>query len=239
MTTKTATPEEVWAAIKELTKAQQRTEEAQQRTEEIQQRTEKENAEGMKELRKVQQRTEEAQQRTEKENAEGMKELRKALRELTKNQNQANGQFNRKWGQFLENLVKGDLVKLLAQRNIKVARVQPRMVFCDSNGREIGEFDLVAINGEEIVAVEVKTTLTKEKVQKFIAQLKMFKKYFPEYANKVIYGAVAFLCEPESQDARGAAKYSEENGLFVILSPGGSSNVTAMSNAKDFKPKAF
>ena len=113
------------------------------------------------------------------------------------------------------------------------------MVFCDSNGREIGEFDLVAINGEEIVAVEVKTTLTKEKVEKFIDQLKMFKKYFPEYANKVIYGAVAFLCEPESQEARGAAKYSEENGLFVIMSPGGSSNVTAMSNAKDFKPKAF
>ena len=214
MTTKTATPEEVWAVIKE-------------------------NAEGMKELRKT-------QQRTEKENAEGMKELRKAqqrteegLQKLTKNLDRASGEFNRKWGQFLENLVKDDLVKLLGERNIKVARVQPRLVFCDSNGREIGEFDLVAINGEEIVAVEVKTTLTKEKVEKFIAQLKMFKKYFPEYANKVIYGAVAFLGEPESQDARGAAKYSEENGLFVIMSPGGSSNVTAMSNAKDFKPKAF
>ena len=225
MTTKTATPEEVWAVIKENAEGMKELRKAQQRTE-------KENAEGMKELRK-------AQQRTEKENAEGMKELRKALRELTKNQNQANGQFNRKWGQFLENLVKGDLVKLLGERNIKVARVQPRMVFCDSNGREIGEFDLVAINGEEIVAVEVKTTLTKEKVQKFIAQLKMFKKYFPEYANKVIYGAVAFLCEPENKEARGAAKYSEENGLFVIMSPGGSSNVTTMSNAKDFKPKAF
>ena len=196
MTTKTATPEEVWAAIKELTKAQQCTEEAQQRTEE-------------------------------------------GLQKLTKSQNQANGQFNRKWGMFLENLVKGDLVKLLGERNIKVVRVQPRLVFCDSNGREIGEFDLVAINGEEIVAVEVKTTLTKEKVEKFIDQLKMFKKYFPEYANKVIYGAVAFLGEPESKEARGAAKYSEENGLFVIMSPGGSSNVTTMSNAKDFKPKAF
>ena len=230
--TKTATPEEVWAVIKENAEGMKELRKAQQRTE-------KENAKGMKELRKAQQRTEEIQQRTEKENAEGMKELRKALRELTKNQNQANGQFNRKWGQFLESLVKGDLIKLLGERNIKVARVQPRLVFCDSNGREIGEFDLVAINGEEIVAVEVKTTLTKEKVQKFIAQLKMFKKHFPEYANKVIYGAVAFLCEPESQDARGAAKYSEENGLFVIMSPGGSSNVTTMSNAKDFKPKAF
>ena len=222
MTTKTATPEEVWAAIKELTKAQQRTEEAQQRTEEIQQRTEKENAEGMKELRKVQQRTEEAQQRTEEaqqRTEESQQRTEEAPVNSPKILNQANGQFNRKWGQFLENLVKGDLVKLLAQRNIKVARVQPRLVACDSNGREIGEFDLVAINGEEIVAVEVKTTLTKEKVQKFIAQLKMFKKYFPEYANKVIYGAVAFLCEPESKEARGAAKYSEENGLFVIYVP--------------------
>ena len=97
----------------------------------------------------------------------------------------------------------------------------------------------MALNGEEIVAVEVKTTLTKEKVEKFIDQLKMFKKYFPEYANKVLYGGVAFLGEPENQEARGAAKYSEENGLFVIMSPGGNSNVTTMSNPKDFKPKSF
>ena len=170
----------------------------------------------------------------------GFKELtEKSLRELTKNLNAANGNFNNKWGKFLESLVKGDLVKLLSERNIKVERVQPRLVICDPTGREVGDFDLVAMNGSEIVALEVKTTLTKEKVEKFIDRLKMFKTYFPEYADKVLYGGVAFLCEPENEEARGAAEYSEENGLFVILSPGGEANMATIANSKDFKPTSF
>ena len=147
------------------------------------------------------------------------KNYEKPSRTQAKTWIKASGQFNRKWGQFLENLVKGDLVKLLAQRNIKVARVQPRLVACDSNGREIGEFDLVAINGEEIVAVEVKTTLTKEKVQKFIAQLKMFKKYFPEYANKVIYGAVAFLWVNQKAKMPEARPNIQKKTASLLLCP--------------------
>ena len=241
--------------FQKLQESQQKTEkslrESQEKTEkslrESQEKTEKSLRESQekteKSLRESQEKTEkslrESQEKTEKALRELKKSLKESNRELTKNLNEANGNFNNKWGKFLENLVKGDLVKLLSERNIKVDRIQPRLIICGPTGREIGDFDLVAINGNEIVAIEVKTTLTKEKVEKFIGRLKMFKKYFPEYADKVIYGGVAFLCEPEDEEARGAAEYAEENGLFVIFSPGGSSNVTTMSNSKDFKPKSF
>ena len=232
MRKKSATPEEAWAAIEELAQ--------------VQKRTAKENAEGMKELRKAQERTEKARREGEKERREGEKALReaqekteKALQQLTKNLNAANGNFNNKWGNFLENLVKGDLVKLLSKRNIKVDMVRSRLVASDSSGKEVGEFDVVAMNGKEIVTVEVKTTLTKEKVEKFINKLKMFKKYFSEHRDKVLYGGVAFLCEPQDEEAESAAEYAEENGLFVILSPGGEGNVTTLSNSKDFKPRSF
>ena len=229
---KRATEKEVWAIVKE-------------------------NAEGMKELRKAQKKTEkgfqklqESQQKTEKALRESQEKTEKALRELTKNLNEsnqeltknlnaANGNFNNKWGKFLESLVKGDLVKLLSKRNIKVDMVRSRLVAYGPNGQELGEFDLVAVNGKEIVAVEVKTALTKAKVKKSIDQLKMFRKYFPEYGDKVVYGGVAFLCEPEDEEGVSAAKYAEENGLFVILSPGGEGDFSTMSNSKDFKPKAF
>ena len=181
----------------------------------------------------------EAQRRTEEARRKGEKALRESLQELTKNLNEASGNFNNKWGKFLENLVKGDLVKLLSERNIKVDRIQPRLVISDPNRRKVGDFDLVAMNGKEIVAVEVKTTLTKEKVEKFMNKLKMFKTYFPEYRDRVVYGGVAFLCEPESEEAAHAAEYAEESGLFVILSPGGEANMSTMSNSKDFKPKSF
>ena len=253
--------EKAWAAIEELGNAQRLTErarregekerregekalrEAQKKTEKGFQKLQESQQKTEKALRESQEKTEkslrESQEKTEKSLRELKKSLKESNRELTKNLNEANGNFNNKWGKFLENLVKGDLVKLLSERNIKVDRIQPRLIICGPTGREIGDFDLVAINGNEIVAIEVKTTLTKEKVEKFIGRLKMFKKYFPEYGDKVIYGGVAFLCEPEDEEARGAAEYAEENGLFVIFSPGGSSNVTTMSNSKDFKPKSF
>ena len=240
MAKKSITYEEVLASFKELANAQRLTEKARREGE-------KERREGEKalreSLRESQQKTEKALRELSKSLKESNRELTKNLdesnRELTKNLNAANGNFNNKWGNFLENLVKGDLVKLLSKRNIKVDMVRSRLVASDSTGKEVGEFDLVAMNGKEIVTVEVKTALTKEKVEKFINKLKMFKKYFPEHRDKVLYGGVAFLCEPQDEEAESAAKYAEENGLFVILSPGGEGDFSTMSNSKDFKPKSF
>ena len=228
---------------KALREAQERTEKARREGEKARREGEKERREGEKALREAQEKTEkalrESQEKTEKALRELSKSLKESNQELTKNLNAANGNFNNKWGNFLENLVKGDLVKLLSKRNIKVDMVRSRLVASDSSGKEVGEFDVVAMNGKEIVTVEVKTTLTKAKVEKFINKLKMFKKYFSEHRDKVLYGGVAFLCEPESEEAESAAEYAEENGLFVILSPGGEGNVTTMSNSKDFKPRSF
>ena len=247
---RSATPEEAWAAIEELAQAQKRiakeNAEGMKELRKAQELTEKERRKGEKALREAQELTEKARREGEKERREGEKALReaqekteKALQQLTKNLNAANGNFNNKWGNFLESLVKGDLVKLLSKRNIKVDMVRSRLVASDSSGKEVGEFDVVAMNGKEIVTVEVKTTLTKEKVEKFINKLKMFKKYFSEHREKVLYGGVAFLCEPQDEEAESAAEYAEENGLFVILSPGGEGNVTTLSNSKDFKPRSF
>ena len=165
--------------------------------------------------------------------------MREALQDLTRNLNEASGNFNNKWGKFLESLVKGDLIALLAERNIQVDAVRSRLIAYGPDMREVGDFDLVAFNGRELVAVEVKTTLTKEKVRKSIEQLRMFREYFPGFRDRLIYGGVAFLCEPETREARTAAEYAEEEGLFVILSPGGNAKVSTLSNAKDFRPRAF
>ena len=216
-TTKKTTIDDVWEILAELGEAQKKTEEARR--------------EGEKSLREAQQRTEEAQQRTE----EAQQKTEKAIQKLTENLNKADGDFRNKWGQFLENLVKGDLIKILKKRNITVLRVQHRMVYYE-NEKEAGDFDLVAVNGREIVAIEVKSV---EKVKKFIGALKRFKEYFPEYKEKIVYGGVAYLCEPENDMAESAAKFAKENGLFVIVSPGGESNVTTISNSEDFRPKAF
>ena len=43
----------------------------------------------------------------------------------------------------------------------------------------------------------------------------------------------------KDEEAKGAAKFAQEHGLFVIVSPGGQSSVTTISNSKKFKPTEF
>ena len=92
----------------------------------------------------------------------------------------------------------------------------------------------MALNGGDVVAVEVKTTLLPENVNHHLEILKKFKGYFPEYRDKKLYGGVAYLDEENK-----AAEYAETEGLFIIKSPGGESAVSIIANAKDFRPKVF
>ena len=200
----------------QISEAQQRTEEAQQRTEE------------------AQQRTEEAQQRL----GEKLEITQKIVKEQSKSLKRASGNFTSKWGRFLEGFVKGTLVALLQKRGIEVSRLQRRMnIPSEVPGESAGDFDLVALNGKEIVVVEVKTTLTTPKLEKFLAHLKKFKTYFSEYDDRVIYGGVAYMDTAENDEEVG--ERAMEEGLFAIVAPGGDAKVAKVINPADFTPKKF
>ena len=103
-----------------------------------------------------------------------------------------------------------------------------------SHGRRNGEhfeFDILAVNGEQVVVVEVKTTLRPEDVNHFLGKLARFTVYAPEYTGKTIYGAVAYLKASES-----APVHAERQGLFVIRATGSSASIV---NGKEFVPRAF
>jgi len=131
------------------------------------------------------------------------------------------------WGKLVESLVEGNLAKILQERGIDVRGTRQRVKSL-YNRKEI-EIDILAINGSDVVAVEVKTTLRVEDVNEFIEKLKVFKKAFSEYKNKNIYGAVAFLNVNEEAD-----KYAYKKGLFVIKATSDSAKIL---NDKKFKPK--
>ena len=241
--TKTATAEEVWATIDALGKAQQRTEKAQQRTEEAQQRTEEARREGEKALREAQRRTEEAQQRTE----EAQQRTEEALQNLAKDLEQANGNFNRKWGDFLEKFVRGDLVNLLRGHDINVTKAIAKYEYNIPEKNIRGEFDLIALDGDKVVVVEVKTSLTMVKLKSFLKKLKKFREHCSELAeNRQVLGAVAYLDEyiefrdnKENEREKSPLKEAIKEGLFTIQTPGGESKVSIMTNPKGFKPKVF
>ncbi len=153
---------------------------------------------------------------------EGIHELRKSVKDL---KDLVTGQ----WGKLMESLVEGDLVKLLQDRKIDVIGVAERHKRT-VDGKDY-EIDLIAINGNEIVVVEVKTTLGKRNVDHFLKKLKVFKDIFTEYKNRKVYGCVAYLRENE-----GSAGYSQKKGLLVIRATGSSASIV---NKEKFKPKEF
>ena len=154
--------------------------------------------------------------------SERFKETDKKIKELS-------ALFTSQWGKLVESLVEGDLINLLNEKGIEVQQTLQR-VKGNKDGQNY-EFDIIAVNGHELVIVEVKTTLRVDDVNDFHEKLWKAKRYMPDYTNKIIYGGVAFITADSASD-----RMAEKLGFFVIRATGNSSSII---NQKDFKPKAF
>jgi hypothetical protein len=157
------------------------------------------------------------------------RETDKQFKETDKKIKELSALFTSQWGKLVESLVEGDLIKLLNEKGIEVEQTIQR-VKGNHKGQNY-EYDIIAVNGDEIVVVEVKTTLRPSDVNDFHEKLWKAKEYMSAYRDKKIYGAVAFIT------ADGASNImAEKLGFFVIRATGNSSSII---NKKGFKPKAF
>ena len=96
-----------------------------------------------------------------------------------------------------------------------------------------GEYDLMWINGKDIVVVEVKNKLKTDHIKKFLEkQLPVFKILFPQYKDYNLYWWIWSLVVWECQE-----KQAEKAGLFVFTQW---EDWNAMiMNSDDFKAKIF
>jgi Holliday junction resolvase-like predicted endonuclease len=155
------------------------------------------------------------------------KEQEKKLRQQDKKVKDLNYLFVNQWGQLVESLVEGKIVELLNDRGIKVQHTATNM----KSFKDEAEIDIIAENGNEIVVIEVKTTLRNDYIDEFLEKLTNFKKYFPKYQENIVYGAMAYLKSPENIVAR-----AKKQGLLLIKATGDSARIV---NSKEFKPKAW
>lgn len=137
--------------------------------------------------------------------------------------------FMSQWCKLMEKLVEGDLIKLLNERGIKVNYTHSRTKGI-YNGKKF-EFDIIAENGDEIVVVEVKTTLRASDVKEFTNKLNIFKEILPKYVNNKVIGGMAFL-----DSASNSEMMAENKGFLVIKAAGSSASIT---NSPDFMPKIW
>ncbi|RLD59712.1 MAG: hypothetical protein DRJ05_06030 [Bacteroidetes bacterium] len=166
---------------------------------------------------------------TDKQFKETDKMLSEKFKETDKKIKELSALFTSQWGKLIESLVEGDLINVLAAWGISVNDTSERRKG-NRNGENF-EFDIIAHNGEEIVFVEVKTTLRPEDVVDYQETMKKVKTYLPEYANKTIYGAMAYLKADGHAD-----RMAEKKGFFVIRATG---NSAAITNREGFKPRKY
>ncbi len=171
-----------------------------------------------------------------REFSEGMKDLKERMRETDrqiketgKQLKKTDARFNSQWGKLMESLVEGDLVPLLRDRGRAVNSTLTRV-----NGRLNGEhyeYDILAVDGGEVVVVEVKTTLRAEDVPEFLGKLGRFTGYRSEYRGWQVYGAVAYLKADQA-----VVLHAERQGLYVIRATGSSARIV---NGAGFEPRVF
>jgi hypothetical protein len=169
-------------------------------------------------------------QETERLLKEQSQETDRKFQETERKLNQLERLFTSQWGKLMESLVEGDLVELLTQRGIPIIDTTTRLKGKRADGGNY-EFDIIAHNGEEMVVVEVKTTLKPQDVDDFLGRLRQIKTWIPRYAKNRIYGAIAWL----TADA-GAERMVENRGLFSIRATGHSASI---QNLPDFTPRAW
>ncbi len=197
----------------------------------------REDAEKQREAHAAHREAQEAHQKAQEEHRKAQQETDRQLKETTALVNQlsrdvakTSAEFDSRWGRLMESLVEGDLISILNRRGIEI---------CDTTSRLRGklrdgghyEFDIIAHNGDEVVVVEVKTTLRPKDVKKFGKKLEQFKRWVPRYKKNKVYGAMAYLSEDSE-----AVGMAEKRGMFVIRATGDSA---AVVNAEKFKPRIW
>jgi hypothetical protein len=175
------------------------------------------------------QKTDKKFQESEKLLTEKFQETDRQFKETDKKIKDLSNLFTSQWGRLVESLVEGAIVRLLNEAGIAVSYTSERVKGCVDG--ENFEFDILAHNGEELVVVEVKTTLRPSDVKDFLAKMKKFRTYLPNFRYGNIMGGMAFL----RADA-GAATMAQKEGLFAIKATNDSA---ALLNKKGFVAKGF
>jgi len=201
--------EELLRGIKALKESQQKTDEQILALKESQQKTD----EQILALKESQQKTDEQLDRTIKK----LDDIGRQLGEL--------------------GLVQGEVAEDLFYRNVKSIFTKRKMTFRNVRRnlkkKGMAEYDIVAVDGEQVLVIEVKNRLDKRMVDRFVEQkLPKFMEAFPEYRSYRVIGGMGALVVKDD-----VGRYAEKSGLYVLTQTdeGGA----AILNREGFKAREF
>ncbi len=123
--------------------------------------------------------------------------------------NQMRGHFDRQFGKLVEALIHQSTIRLFINRGIAITHSTPNPERIYKNRNM--EFDLLLLNDTELVILEAKVSLTKQKVYQFKKKMEHFKLFFKEYKNYNVHAGLAYITSKPD-----ALNLAEDNGFYLL-----------------------
>ena len=255
------TPKEVWKALKELIAVQknlaQKIDETRQNIDKVSKQTQQNIDKVSGEIDKVSKETRQNIDKVSKETGKANKETRqnidkvskeidrvsketqqnidKVTRQTANNINKSRGDWDNRWGGFVETLIADNVERLFEDYGIIKGEVETvnKRIYRSIDGIAQFEFDSITINGDKVIITEAKNKMTKPKINDFVKKVQKFLSIKDnEFSNKKVYIAIGYL---KADNEKLLIKYAEGQGLFVIKAVGDSAKL--VNSPQTFKPK--
>ena len=160
-------------------------------------------------------RMEESRKETEREVKEMLAETHREVKEMFAETNasirRVSVEFLGVTGHIVEGLVSSSTEKIFKDAGFDLHDSGKNLRRELASEDKQMEVDAMLGNEKLVVPVEVKANFTKKKVKRFLHKMEMFRKFFPEYADKEVLAAIAAI----NYEA-GVADFAHEEGLLVI-----------------------
>ena len=145
------------------------------------------------------------------------------------------GELANKLGTMAEDLVAPSIGRILRETigcpEDRIEATAVRVHKVDPATGDSAEFDVLAACGDYLLLNETKSQLRVSDVRRFRTRLPQVRRFFPEYTDKKIVGAIASLYVDEN-----LVRLGEKLGLVVL---GFGDDVMQVLNSAEFKPAEF
>ena len=184
------TLDDVWRLIRETDRQlKEQSQEAERRSQEADLR-----------LQETERFLRELSQETDRRTQEFNHKFQEMLREISKSSKETDkkiAKLGNRLGEFVEGLIKPSVVRLFQERGIPVHKIYSDISADDPQLGLATQIDLFVVNKTVCALIEVKSKLSIDDVNEHLERMEKFKPLFPEYADKIAYGAVAAMVIPD------------------------------------------
>ncbi|MBR4135799.1 MAG: hypothetical protein IKU03_05265 [Bacteroidales bacterium] len=150
-------------------------------------------------------------------------DTRRAIREMRE-------LFTTQWDCLVDALRKPASLALFEKEGIHVDYIYEGIHKAKVDGQDVMEIDVALCDTTAAVIVEVKSRCDNHDIDHFLSQMGHCKEWYPDFANKQLYVAVAAI-----EYAGGADTYANRQGLYVLQLGGEDTyTMTAPREAKTF-----